>query len=463
MRSIQVMYEVGRPWAAALLLLAVPAPTALAGQAAPTGAAAEERPEGAVRLGLEEAVRRAVTYGEDVLMARAERARIEGQVKEVRARSLPEISAEVGYTRNIQRPVIFFETGEGVEQIAIGNDNDYAFGLSFSQPLLDLSIGPARRAARLSEDATAAQVASARRTTGLQAKLEYFTVLLDERLVEVQEQALAQARARLEELEMRFEAGTASEFDVLTARVEVDNIRPQLLEARNRLELDRLRLRRTVNVPADVPLVLTDSLRPPEAVSPPAEELSEALARAFEQRSDLRSQATVVELQRANLDARRGEAWPSVDLTASLARQASSADLFPEQRDFSQSATAGLALSLPLFDGRARSGRVQQARAAVEREGYRLEQLREDVGLEVQQALQTLGSARERVEASASNVGRAERALEIAQERFRSGLSTQLELDDAELAVTRARTNHAQALFEYNAAVARLEAAVGEW
>ena len=190
MKSVRALVEVSRrslrgsSVAAVLLLLA--GPTVLAGQ---EGGAEARAPEAggpgseAVRLGLEEAVRRAVTFGEDVLIARAERARIEGQVREVRALSLPEISAEVGYTRNIQRPVIFFETGEGVEQIAIGNDNDYVFGLSFSQPLLDLSLGPARRAARLSEDATAAEVASARRRVGLEAKLEYFTVLLDERLV----------------------------------------------------------------------------------------------------------------------------------------------------------------------------------------------------------------------------------------------------------------------------------------
>jgi outer membrane protein TolC len=59
-------------------------------------------------------------------------------------------------------------------------------------------------------------------------------------------------------------------------------------------------------------------------------------------------------------------------------------------------------------------------------------------------------------------VDRAERALEIAQTRFRNGLSTQVELNDAELAATRARTNFAQALYDYNVARARLQAALGE-
>jgi outer membrane protein TolC len=98
----------------------------------------------------------------------------------------------------------------------------------------------------------------------------------------------------------------------------------------------------------------------------------------------------------------------------------------------------------------------------VDRETYRLEQLTENARLDVQQSHQAMVASGEQIEASESNIERAERALEIAQTRFRNGLSTQVELNDAELAVTQARTNFAQALFNYNAARAQLMAATGE-
>jgi outer membrane protein TolC len=183
---------------------------------------------------------------------------------------------------------------------------------------------------------------------------------------------------------------------------------------------------------------------------------------ALEKRPDLRGQRLRVDLQRQNVVAEERSDLPDLALTASLQRRASSADVIPPQEDFSQTATAGLSFSVPLFDGRERAGRVQQARAQQNREEYRLRQLEENIRLEVQQAHQALTSARERVQATTASVEQAERALEIAQTRFQNGLSTQVELNDAELAATRARTNRAEALHDYAVARAELMAATGE-
>lgn len=453
---------------AALLCVAAVAPAAAqeAGEAPrpsaarDTGAArpGDRAPGDTVRLGLEEAVRRATETNEQVLVARAEEARAAGIVKEVRADALPTVSANFGYTRNIQTPVIFFNQGGEQQQISIGSDNEYSFGLSVEQTVFDFSLGPARAAARMSADATDAQVEAARTDVALRTRTSYYDVLLAQALVQVQERALAQAERRLAQVEDFYQAGTASEFELLTAQVEVDNVRPDLIEARNRLELDKNRLKRTVGLPLDRELALTDSF--PEPSPAPAGE-EELVRRALESRSDLRGQRIRVQLQGENLVAQEREDLPALSLTAGLQRRASSDDFFPPQEDFSQTATAGLAFSVPLFDGRANAGRVQQARAEKRREEFRLSQLREDIRLEVQQASQALNAARERIRASEANVNRAERALQIAQTRFENGLSTQVELNDAELAVTRARSNRARALHAYAVARARLMAATG--
>lgn len=409
-------------------------------------------------LGIRDVVERAVRFDEDVLMTRAERARAAGMARQVRAGSLPRIDATFGYTRNIQTPVIFFNTPEGVQQIRIGDENDYAFGLSFRQTLFDFSLGPARSAARLSRDATAAQVEAAREAAALRARTAYYDVLLSRALVEVQEQALAQAESRLEQVRSFFEAGTAPEFDLLTARVEVENLRPALIEARNERDLNLSRLKRIADLPLDRDVVLTDGFPEPEAARP----LEAYTERALRQRDDLESQRLRVDLQEENLTAQRRSALPVLELAADLLRRASSERFWPRDRDFSQTTSAGLSFSVPLFDGKSRAGRIQQAEAEMDREGYRLERLRDDVRLEVQQAWLAREAARERITASAANVERAERALQIAQTRFRNGLSTQIELNDAELAVTEARTQRARALHALAVARARLTAATGE-
>ena len=428
-------------------------PDDLSAQAA--GGTSQQR----LRLSLAEAVGRAVDLNEDVLIARAEQARTAGLAREVRSASLPELRADVNYNRNIQNAVLFLETGDGdVQQIRLGQDNSYSFAISLEQPILDLALGPARTAAKLSDQATEVQVETARVSVALAARLAYYNALLDKELVVVQEKALEQAQARLREVEAFYRVGTASDFDLLTAQVEVENIRPLLIEARNQLELNSNRLKRTIGLPLDRQIDLTDQLVRPSELPP----LEEAINVALRNRPDLEAQSLVVGLQTQNLAVEKASGYPTLDLVANLTRQGASSTLFPGGQDFAQSASAGLQFSVPIFDGRARSGRVQQARASMDREKYRLEQLTENVRLDVQQSHQALVAAEEQIEASESNIARSERALEIAQTRFRNGLSTQVELNDAELAVTQARTNFAQALFNYNAARAQLMAAMGE-
>ncbi len=411
-----------------------------------------------VALGIDEAVKLAMSRNETVLMARATAAEAAGLVKEVGADAYPHLSADFAYTRNIQKPVIFFNGPSGVQQITIGNDNQYSFGLSLSQTLLDFSLGPARTAARLSKDASADQVQAARTSVALDARTAYYDVLLGRALVDVQQKALDQARRRLAQVQDFYRAGTGSEFDLLTAQVEVDNLRPPLIQARNQYALDRNRLKRIIGLPLERAIVLTDGF--PALADTASLEHYASLAQQV--RPDLRSQRIRVQLQRENLTAKKRSALPVLKLIAGITRQASSADILPPEQDFAQSTTAGLDFSFPLFDGRKRSGQVQQAAAQEEREEFHLRQLEADIRLQVQQAYQETQAALERIQASQANVQRAERALEIADTRFKNGLSTQVELNQAELAVTQARTNRVQALHDYGVARANLLAAVGQ-
>ena len=459
--------------AALWVVLATPAPAQAPVEEAPPPEA------GPLPLSLEGAVARAVERNEEVLIALAEEARTEGLIREIGSGAWPELTAGGVYTRNIERPVFFFNSPEGLQRIEIGSDNEIDLSATLRQTLYDPELGPAVRAARLAREAAAAGTERVRTLVALEARLRYFDALFARELVRVREQAVAQAEARVAQVRSFRDAGTVAEFDLLTAEVEAENLRPPLIEARNDLELALNRLKRVVGVPLARPVALTDGFPavsapgeptgragPTETGAPPGEPLRDpalegAVEAALAGRSDVATQRLVVGLQEQQLTAERRSVYPVVDLTANYLRRASTDD-FPEESDFVDSLTAGVAFDVDLFDGGERAGRVAQAEAALERERQRLSQLSEGVRLEVEQAFLTVRSARQWVEASRGTVARAERALEIAQLRFRNGLSTQLELDDAELAVTEARTNLARSLHAYATAQAELQAATGE-
>ncbi len=443
-----------------VLLLVSGACGSLAGQQAAPPAQAATAP---LRLSLQEAIDRAVESNETVLIAQADQAQAAGFVREKTSGLYPTVSARADYTRNFQRPVFFFNGPGGLQRIEVGSDNEVDLAASLSQNVFDPALSPAVRAARLAREAAAVHVTDARTAVALATRQAYYDALLARDLVAVQQKALEQAQTRLDQVQAFAKAGTASEFDLLTAQVELENLKPPLIEAKNRRDVALNQLERIVGVPIDHPLELTDGFREPAAGEPSREaSLEEALAAAQAHRPDLRELALEVELQEQQVVADKREYLPTLGLSA-LYEKRSSTDVFPPAgSDFANSLSAGLALNLDLFDGGVKGARLAQARAQLDRARYRLAQAQDQARLDVEQVLLGLDAARQRIEASRSTVERAERALSIAQLRFKNGLSTQVELNDAELAVTQARSNHSRALHAYSTAYARYLAAIGE-
>ena len=109
-------------------------------------------------------------------------------------------------------------------------------------------------------------------------------------------------------------------------------------------------------------------------------------------------------------------------------------------------------------------GKVRQAKVDYSQSQLQKSQLLRQIRLEVRDAHGKVEEARQRVEALGETVGQAERGVEIGQVRFQNGVGTQLELLDAQVALTTARVNRISASHDLAAAVASLRRAVGrEW
>lgn len=432
----------------------------LLGAGAVSAAAQEPSPHvGApLPLSVEEAVSRALAENEQTRIARAAVDRTRGIVREAFADALPTVDGSYNLARNLQRPIIFFNQGGETQQISIGEDNEHTFGLSVEQTLFDRRLGAAVSAARHGNAASEARYERALADVALETKEDYYAVLLAEAAGEVREGAVRLATDRVEQVRLFRDVGTASDFDVLTAEVDLENLRPDLIRARNDLRLAENGLKRTIGLPLDEEVALVDTL----AFAPLEIELEDAQARAQAARADLEAEAQTVELSEELVNVERAEAFPTLSLSLDLTRRSSSEDFVPEEREFSQSTVAALALDIPVFDGRRTQGRALQARANYVEAQERYRALERDVQLQVQDAWQTVEAAAQAVEATQATGERANRAYEIARVRFAEGLSTQLELDEAEQAVTEARLNAAQALHDHMVAVARLLHAMGE-
>jgi len=436
--------------------------------ATPVGARAQDAPGDTLRspaaagdtlsLTVAEAVQRALVANEEARIARVAVDRTEGQVREAYARVMPQIDGSYRFTRNLQRPVLFFDQEGETQQIQIGNATEHAFDVTLEQPVIDFSLGSALAAAGHGTAASEASYERALSSVALDARLAYYGVLLADADVTVAVNALELARRRLDQVQLFFDVGTAAEFDVLTARVALEGARPDHIRAVHAQRLAHNELKRETGIPFSTGVELADSL----GYEPVEIALDAAVATALERRGDLSAQRETVELTRELVDVQRSEGYPSISLFLNLNRRASSEEIWPEDRDFTQSATAALALDIPIFDGRRNQGLTLQARADHVAAVERLHALERDVELQVLDAWQSLQAAEEGVSATRATLELAQRAYDIATVRFRSGLSTQLELDEAEQNLIEAQSNAAEALYSHMAARALLLHAMGE-
>jgi outer membrane protein len=443
--------------AAALLILTGARPAA--GQVADT-----------VRLSLGDAVARGVELNEEVRGARAQRQIAEGQVIEARAGALPQVTANLGYNRTLASIFddISFDFGNGENgengddespfgALPFGRPNVWTASLQITQPLYSGGrVGTAMRIARQVRRVADLQVEEAETEIALQVRTAYLQAVLADEFVAISREAYDLAAAQLAQVELFRQQGTASEYDVLRARVERDNLEPAIIEATNARRLAELNLKRLINIPADQPVSLVTELDPRIADVDRA-----ALYDALERRAALRALDAAVAAREDAVRIARADRLPTLGAAANFGYQAFPEQVTPFDTPWRRDWTVGMQLTLPVFDGFRTSGRVQQARGELEQTRLQRDRTRQGIELELEAALGEFDASRAQIEARRATVAEARRTLELAELRYRSGLATQLDISSARLLLEQARVNEAQALYNYMNALARLERVTG--
>lgn len=440
---------------------------ALAGLAGGPGAQAQVVGD-TVALSLQEAVARALATAEEVENARQQRAVAGAQITQARAGALPQVTTNVVYNRTLASifdGISFFPDPEPGEEPAespfsalpFGQRNTWSASLQIAQPLYSGGrVGTALAIARNVRAAADYGVEEAEADIALQVRSAYFVTVLADQMVSIAREAYALADATLQQVELFRQQGTASEFDVLRARVERDNLEPGIIETQNARRLAELNLKQLVNVPADQPLATTTPLQPVIGDVDRA-----ALLEAVQRRPVLRSLDEQVEARRGAVRIARASLLPTLGMAANFAYQAFPSQVTPFDADWRRDWSLSFQASIPVFDGFRTRGQVEQARAELRMTELQRAQLEEGLSIELQAALGEFDAARAQIEARRATVVQAQRTLELAELRFRSGLATQLDISSARLLLQQSRVNEAQALYDYLNTLARLERASG--
>jgi outer membrane protein TolC len=410
-----------------------------------------------IMLSLEDALRIGSGESETVWVAEAGVMRAVGTEIVSRSGLFPQLSGTADYTRTLRSQFqglfdnVSSGQGGGVQNLPFGRTNQYTLALNLSQFVFDGGQTVSRlRASRSRRRSAEINVDAQRAETLLDVTSAYFDALLSDQLVVIAEASLAQQEELLRQTTVAFQVGDKSEFEQLQARVSRDNQVPQVLQSRSRRQEAYLRLKQLLNVPLEDDVHLTTPLEElPARFATPADLSADA-------RAPVRQAQEEVQANQSLLAGARAERWPTISVSSRYSPVAYPANGFPQYGDFREDWTVSVNLSIPILTGGRIVGDQLVARGNLSEAQARLKQTREAAELDVRTSQLDLSDAQAILQSSQSTVEQARRGYEIAQIRFREGISSQIELQNARLLFEQAEVNRAQALRNVQVARARL-------
>jgi outer membrane protein len=322
-----------------------------------------------------------------------------------------------------------------------------------SQSIFSLSLIQRWRASREGLKVAELESETTKFDTMSAVGLLYVEALKAESSVKAREANLNVLSELLERARGRRSGGMGTGLDTARLEAQLENERQQLSVARYDVERLKLSLIHGLGIPFDVQVVLTDTLKLEIPEPPP---IADAVATAMAQRIEIKAQEQRIRTASLALNSTVSERVPSLTTQGDYGlignRYTNTLDTY----------SIGLFLSVPLFEGQ-REGRISESRSQVKQETIRMQVVRNQVMLEVREALVTLSSAKDQLAISQSGLQAASNELALARERYTVlTASSNLEVTNALFSLTRARENTVDAMFRLNGARVNLARAMGQ-
>lgn len=412
------------------------------------------------QLTLDQALRYALENNYSIRQARERLREQEGLIVEVRADALPNVTLDGNYSREDK------SLDEGDRNGGGGGNNEnyqnWTVGIHVRQ--LIYAGGGVRAAldtASTTRTAAELDIQGVVNDVLLQVRTRFADVLLNRERIEVQEQSVALLQEQLQTVKNRFEAGSVSQFEVLTAEVALANAQPDLISARNGFRIAVDELRRIIGYQASY----ADTLKIPDfagelVFSPVSYELESSLSAARARRPELLRLEQLEKARESGVTVARSDYLPEVYLTGGYEGRKSR--FSNSVSDSVDGWVGGVEASWAIFDGARTRGRVVQARAQLNQARLNLAEQSLAVEVEVRRAISSLQEAAELAQAAAKVVEQATEALRLADVRYRNGAATQLDVLQARVALTEASLNRLEANYRHTIAVATLRKAIAE-
>ncbi len=374
------------------------------------------------------------------------------KIREAKAKYDPQLSYQGIVTRMDQATVM--QLGPVSVKMADKIIQDHK--INYSQALYTSNrVEYGKLMAEKYKEAAVFAVDSARVNLVYNVKKAFYDLLLAKEFVKVSKESVELIAAHVQTVKNRFNAGTASKFDLLRVEVQEANTKPNMIKAVHGLTIAKNAFNNILARPLFSDIEIAGELKKSLL---PLVDLESALNTAIGTRDDIKAAKAELEAAGASMKLAKSGDKPTVALSGTYDQAKGKS--YPVEK-FNETWNMNVVAQVPIYDAKESKHALETAATTYEQKKINFDQLIENVKLEVKIAHQELIQADELITASEKNVEQAKEALSIAQVSYDNGLNTNLEIMDAQLALTQAKTNYFQSLHDYGVAFAKLEKSMG--
>ena len=410
-----------------------------------------------LHLNLGDCINLAIQYNHDLKIAELDYKKADEQVTEAFGSAvLPTIKGQVNYRRAIKRGVVIIETPVFSGSFPAGTENTLSVGATLDQPLFTGAVFYATRISKVFAEISKKGYYSSKSNLIKDVKSAYYGYLFSKEYSKLSEITLQAAKDNLKNTRALFDAGLAPEYDLIRAQVQVQNIQPQVEQAKNSIKLAENALRLIVGLELSKQFVVEDSLVYEEL---PVEDFATSSRILSERNFTLQQLKLQVELQDKAVSYQFSKNYPELYLNGSWESSAQENDprSFNNWR-YKNSVYVGLNLKVPIFDGWQTTSRVQQAEIDLLKAKETFVKTTQQLKNQLDDVLLNIEEMKNRISAYAATIDQAKLGYEISIKRYNNGLGTQLENIDALVAFTQAKVNYLEAIYNYYDLHSQLEA-----
>lgn len=405
-----------------------------------------------LNITIEYAIEYALENNPEIVQSTLDFKTSQAKVDEARSVFYPNISAS-GYYAYLS-DVAVFELDSML--IPMGQHENYNYQISLQQILFTWGkIYNAYRIAGLGKDVAQLNIIRKKQEIRSSVTDAFYGLLVLKEMVTLSHESLLQLERHTNTVEKRYKAGLVPRFDLLRAQVQVANLKPQLIEAENGLKLTQEGFKMLLGLPLQQEFKLTGELQMVDEEF----DIDDLITTALENRIELKNLNKLTDIAKYSKAIARRANLPTLVAGATYVR---TKPFGFGGNDWGTNITFNVGFEFPIFTGFKNLAQYKQATLQLTGARLAFENLEKGITFEVKQAFYNFQAAKQSIAAALENVAQAEKTYEIINTRYRSGLATNLEFMDIQLAAMQARTNYLSALKRYYTSRAEIQKAIGK-